>query len=139
MVDASEHLLLSRAIGPRIGADDGDRRQHQAEIGRALKQAEVADRLVAQVADRAGAGLLLAAGGAEGARVVGNSDAVEGADRDKPSGSGAASASGVCGISPAVCIYLAKPPSIPTKGPRQPLLPRSNSEYACNPGMSSRE
>ena len=68
---------VSRTSGLRIGTDDGDQSEDQAEISRSLEQAEIADRVIVQVADRAGAGLLLAAGGAQGAGVLGDADAVE--------------------------------------------------------------
>ena len=66
--NAPSLVLLGRAAPCREGADDGHQRQHQAEVGVALEQAEVADRVVVEVADLAGAGLLLAAGGAQGAK-----------------------------------------------------------------------
>ena len=61
-----------------VAAGDGDYGQPQAEVGRVPEQAEVADRLFVQVADRTGAGLLLAAGGAPGAGFLSDADAVDG-------------------------------------------------------------
>ena len=71
-------VRLGRAAACGIDADDGNYRQQQTEVGRAFEQAEVADRLVVHVADRAGAGLLVAADGTQGAGAVGDADAVEG-------------------------------------------------------------
>ncbi len=86
MVDACEDaefsqsflLLVRRAVGCRIGTGDGRHCDQKAEVGVGLKQTQIANGLVVEETDRPATGLLIAAGGAEGAGVLGYSDAVEG-------------------------------------------------------------